>query len=495
MSALPALLPAPNPVPCLAPHERDQLLERILAQAAPMGDPEPAYTRDLVGELIDQALQGALVYQRDLATTLDLRIAELDQLIGAQLDEILHHPDVQALEASWRGLHHLVRHSETGPHLKLRILSASKADLMRDFRTAADFDQSALFRLVYEEAYGTFGGAPFAALIGDYAFTHSPGDLFLLESLSHIAAAAHAPFIGAASPHLFGLQGFPDLGRTRQFARVFDTVEYARWKAFRESEDARYVGLVLPRVLGRLPYGSDTQPVAAFAYEEEVAGADHGHFLWCNAVYAYAGRLTVAFARHGWLAAIRGVEGGGLVEDLPVHTFRTGEGDLALKCPTEVALTDRAEKQLSDLGFLALVHCRHTSQAAFFSGSSVQRARVFQHDLANANARLSTQLPYLFAVSRIAHYLKAIMRDKLGTFASRESVETYLNTWLSRYVLLDDSASQEAKAQAPLREARVEVVEVPGRPGAFRAAVFLQPHFQLDELTVSLRLVTDLPTA
>lgn len=491
----PQATPGPLPTEVLIPQapERERLLDQVLAESRSASDPEPAYTRDLVGELIDQAMAGTLTFRRDLVTTLDLRIAELDRLMSAQINEVLHHPDFQALEGSWRGLHHLVRQSETGPMLRLKVMSASKAELVRDFRTAADFDQSGLFRKVYEEEYGTFGGAPFACLIGDYAFSRSPGDLYLLEELSHIAAAAHAPFIAAASPHLFGMERFTEIGRVRQLSKVFETVEYTRWKAFRESEDARYVGLVLPRVLARLPYGADTVPVDAFSFEEEVDGQAHERYLWCNAAYAYGCRLTAAFARHGWLAAIRGVEGGGLVEGLPAHTFKTEEGDLALKCPTEVALTDRTEKQLSDLGFIALVHCKHTDTAAFFSGSSVQKARAYLTDLANANVRLSTQLPYLFAVSRIAHYLKAIMRDKIGAFASRENVESHLNTWLSQYVLLDDSASQEAKARAPLREARVEVATVPGRPGCYRAAAFLQPHFQLDELTVSLRLVTDLP--
>jgi type VI secretion system protein ImpC len=292
---------------------------------------------------------------------------------------------------------------------------------------------------------------------------------------------------------MFGLDSFRDLGRPRNLAKLFETVEYAKWRSFRESEDARYVGLVLPHTLGRLPYGPDTAPVEAFDFVEDVDGTDAGRYLWTNAAYAYASRLAKAFAGYGWLAAIRGVEGGGLVEGLPAHSFRTDDGEVALACPTEVGITDRTEKLLSDLGFMALVHCKDTDYAAFFSGQSVQKARTYPSDAANANARLATQLPYLFAVSRIAHYLKAIMRDKVGSFASRQGVQDYLNAWLAQYVLLDDSATQEAKSKFPLREAYVEVAEVPGRPGAYRAAAFLRPHFQLDELTVSLRLVADLP--
>jgi len=454
---------------------------------------EKARARDLIGELADQVLSGAVVVKRDLATGIDARIAELDQLISDQLNAILHHPEFQQLEASWRGLRYLVSQSETSPMLKIKLLNASKADLVKDFRTSPDYDQSTLFKKIYEEEYGTFGGAPYAALVGDYEFTRHPEDMSLLDELSHVAASAHAPFISAASPSLFGLESFTEIGKPRNLAKLFDTTEYVKWRSFRESEDSRYVGLVLPHVLGRLPYGPDTAPVEAFNFIEDVDGSDSSKYLWTNASYAYAARLTNAFAQFGWLAAIRGVEGGGLVEGLPVHTFKTDDGEIALKCPTEVAITDRTEKLLADLGFISLVHCKNTDYAAFFCGQSAQKAKVYNTDAANANARLSTQLPYIFAVSRIAHYMKAIMRDKIGTFASKSNVQSFLNTWLAQYVLLDDTACQEAKSKYPLREANVEVVDVPGKPGVYRAAAFLRPHFQLDELTVSLRLVAELP--
>ncbi|SNS32470.1 type VI secretion system protein ImpC [Noviherbaspirillum humi] len=454
---------------------------------------ENASAREQIAQLAGEVLSGALAVSRDLAAGIDMRIAEIDRMLSEQVNAIMHHPDFQRLEASWRGLHYLVTQSETSSMLKVRVLNASKKDLVKDFRAAPDFDQSALFKKIYEEEYGTFGGAPYAALIGDFEFSRHPEDFYLLEQLSHVGAAAHAPLISAAAPGLFGLESFNDIGKPRDLAKVFDTVEYAKWKSFRESDDSRYVGLVLPHVLGRLPYGADTLPVDAFHFEEDVDGADHDKYLWTNAAYAFAARLTDAFANYGWLAAIRGVEGGGLVEGLPTHAFKTDEGEVALKCPTEVAITDRTEKLLSDLGFISLVHCKNTDYAAFFSGQSVQKAKTYNTDAANANARLSAQLPYVFATSRIAHYMKAIVRDKIGSFASRESVQDFLNTWLAQYVLLDDSASQEAKAKYPLREARVEVVEVPGRPGVYRAAAFLRPHFQLDELTISLRLVAELP--
>jgi type VI secretion system protein ImpC len=454
---------------------------------------EKASARTQIAELVDEVLAGTVTLSKDLAASIDARVAQLDQLLSDQVNAIMHHPEFQKLEASWRGLKYLVMQSETSPMLKIRMLNASKRDLLADFKSAPEFDQGALFKKIYEEEYGTFGGAPYAALIGDYEFSRHPEDFYLLEELSHVAAAAHAPLISAASPGLFGLESFSDIGKPRDLSKIFDTVEYAKWKSFRESEDSRYVGLVLPHVLARLPYGQDTVPVEEFNFEENVDGTSHQKYLWTNAAYAFGARLTDAFAKYGWLAAIRGVEGGGLVEGLPTHAFKTDDGEIALKCPTEVALTDRSEKLLSDLGFLALVHCKNTDYAAFFGGQSAQKSRMYNTDAANANARLSSQLPYIFAASRIAHYMKSIMRDKIGSFASRENVQDFLNTWLSQYVLLDDSASQEAKAKYPLREARVDVVEVPGKPGVYRAAAFLRPHFQLDELTISLRLVAQLP--
>jgi type VI secretion system protein ImpC len=475
-------------------QESSSLLDTIVEQSrAAINETEKQHARALIGEFVDQVLAGTVSVSKDLVASLDARIAELDHVISAQLNEVMHAPSFQQLEASWRGLKYLVRESESGPMLKIKVLNTSKKDLIKDFKSAPDFDQSALFKKVYEEEYGTFGGDPYAALVGDFEFGRHPEDFYLLDQISHVAAAAHAPFVSAASPTLFGLDNFTDIGKPRDISKIFETVDYAKWKSFRESEDSRYVGLVLPRVLGRLPYGRDTAPTEEFNFEEDCKGAHHEKYLWTNAAYAFATRLTDAFSSYGWLAAIRGVEGGGLVDNLPTHTFQTDEGEIALKCPTEIAITDRNEKLLSDLGFISLVHCKNTDYAAFFSGQSAQKSRVYNTDSANANARLSSQLPYIFAVSRIAHYMKAIMRDKIGSFASRQGVQDYLNTWLAQYVLLDDSATQESKSKYPLREAQVDVVEVPGKPGVYRAAAFLRPHFQLDELTISLRLVAELP--
>src|SRR5690554_307299 len=465
----------------------------ILESRVARSETERSRARDLIEELVAQVLEGEVLPSKDLVAVLDARIAEIDAMLSEQMNEIMHASEFQQLEYSWRGLKYLVDQSETGSNMKIQVLNATKKDLVRDMKSAPEFDQSALFKKVYEEEYGTFGGAPFGMLIGDYEFSRSPQDIYLLEQVSHVAVAAHAPFISAASPELFGWDTFTEMSGPRDLSKVFDTVEYAKWKSFRSSEDARYVGLTLPHVLGRLPYGPDTEPVEEFNFVESVDGREHNKYLWMNAAYALGARVTDAFSHYGWCVAIRGVEGGGLVENLPTHTFQTDDGEVALKCPTEIAITDRREKELSDLGFIPLVHCKGTDYAAFFGVQSAQKQKQYNTDVANANARLSAQLQYIFATSRIAHYMKAIMRDKVGSFASRTSVERYLNDWLSQYVLLEDNASQEAKAQFPLREVRVEVAEVPGKPGVYKAVTFLRPHYQLDELTASLRLVAELP--
>lgn len=471
------------------------LLDRIVEESKiAQSAHERARAKDIIGELVSQVLEGEVVVSENLAAAIDARVAELDRLISAQLSCVMHAPEFQSLESAWTGLHYLCKKTSTGTHLKIKLLNASKRDLTKDFRSAIDFDQSALFKKVYEEEFGTFGGAPFGTLVGHFEVTRQPEDMFFIEQMSHIAAAAHAPFITAAAPQLFGLDSYVELGKPRDLAKIFDTVEYAKWKSFRGSEDARYVGLVLPRFLGRLPYNPiDGLVTEGFNYVEDVDGADHDKYLWCNAAFAFAARLTDAFDQHGWCAAIRGVEGGGLVEDLPTHTFRTDDGEVVLKCPTEVSVTDRREKELNDQGFISLVHCKNTDYAAFFGAQSAQKARKYDTDSANANAALSAQLQYIFAVSRIAHYMKAMMREKIGSFATAANIQSYLQRWLDHYVTTDDSASQETKAQFPLREAAIEVSEIPGRPGAYRAVSFIRPHFQLDELSVSLRLVAELP--
>jgi type VI secretion system protein ImpC len=456
-------------------------------------EPSRQRGRDLIREFISQVLEGAITVSPDTESMINARIAQIDRLLSLQLNEIMHAPEFQKLEGSWRGLRYLLDKTETSERLKINVLNVSKKELLRDLQRAPEFDQSAIFKKVYEEEYGVFGGAPFGALIGDYEFTKHPQDMELLEKMSNVAAAAHAPFLTAAGADLLSLDTFQNLGQPRDLSKIFESTEYVKWKSFRMSEDSRYVGLCLPHILMRLPYGKDTNPVDAFAYEEGVDGRDASKYLWGNAAYALGTRLTNAFALYGWCAAIRGVEGGGLVEGLPAHTFRTDEGDVALKCPTEIAITDRREKELADLGFIPLVHCKNTDYAAFFSIQSAQRPRLYDKDAANASARLSTQLPYILAVSRFAHYLKAMMRDKIGSFMSRSQCETFLNNWIRNYTIADDDAPAAIKAKNPLREARVDVVEVPGKPGAYRAVAYLRPHYQLDELSVALKLVADLP--
>ena len=471
------------------------LLDSIVAQSrVARSETEHARAKDIIAELVREVMDGTVVMSANLGATLDARVAELDRLISLQLSEVMHHPEFQKLESTWSGLHYLCKQTSTGANMKIQLFNATKQELIKDFKTAIDFDQSVLFKKVYEEEFGTFGGAPFGTLIGDFSIGRQPEDMFFVEQMSHVAAAAHAPFISAAAPELLGIDSFDELGKPRDLSKVFDTVDYAKWKSYRESEDSRYVGLTLPRFLGRLPYNpKDGITTEGFNFVEEVDGEDHSKYLWVNTAFAMGARLTAAFESYGWCAAIRGVEGGGLVEDLPTHTFKTDEGEVALKCPTEVAITDRREKELSDLGFMPLVHCKNTDYAAFFGAQSTQKATKYDTDSANANAVLSAQLQYMFAVCRIAHYMKSMMRDKVGSFTTTQDVERYLHNWLMQYVVDSDDATQEMRARRPLRHAQVEVAEVPGRLGVYRAVAFVRPHFQLDELSVSLRLVAEMP--
>lgn len=474
--------------------QEGSLLDKILTDGRMARDEfQTERAKDMIAEFVSQAMSGELTMSKNMDVAINSRIAEIDRLISAQMNEIMHHEDFQKLEGSWRGLHHLVKNTITGPQLKIKVMNVTKKDLLKDFERALEFDQSTLFKKIYEEEYGTFGGAPFGAMIGDFEFGNHPQDMSLLEQIAGVAAASHAPFLSAASAGLFGWDNYNEMTEVRDVSKIFDRTEYAKWRSFRESEDSRYVGLTLPHVLMREPYGAATKPTETFRFEEDVDGTDHQKYLWGNAAYALGTRLTEAFSMYGWCVAIRGVEGGGLVQGLPTHTFATDEGEIAMKCPTEVAITDRREKEFADNGFIPLVHCKGTDYAAFFATQSANKAKKYDTDAANANARLSTQLQYIFAVSRFAHYLKAMMRDKVGSFMSRGDAEDFLNRWIKNYVTEDDTASQSTKAQYPLREARVDVAEIPGKPGCYRAVAFLRPHFQLDELSVSLRLVADLP--
>ncbi len=453
------------------------------------------YARDLVGEFVNDVLADEAKVGSDVVAMINARIAEIDTLLSDQLNEVLHSPEFQELEATWRGLRHLVFKAETGTKLKLRLLNVSKADLLKDLEKAVEFDQSALFKKIYEEEYGTFGGHPYSMLVGGYEFGRHPQDVALLRLVSEVASAAHAPFIAAASPRLFDMDSHTEMPIPRDLAKIFESAELAPWRSFRESEESRYVALVLPRVLMRLPYGPATKPVEGMDFREDVTGVDHSKYLWGNAAYVMAERIAASFSQHGWTAAIRGVEGGGKVEGLPIHTFFTIDGDVAMKSPTEVAITDRRENELNELGFITLVHKKNEDFAAFFGGQTVNKPKLYNTSSANANARLSAMLPYMLNASRFAHYVKVMMRDKIGSFMSEDNIRDYLNTWISEYVLGKDDAGQSLKAKYPLREARVDVKPVPGRPGSYQAVIFVRPHFQLEELSTSIRLVAELPAA
>ncbi len=470
------------------------LLDQIVEQGR-LGKDAAAKERgkDMVKQFVSEVLAGQITVSKDTEVMINSRIAQIDHLISLQLNEIMHAPEFQKLEGTWRGLRYMLGQSETSDMLKIKILNVGKKELLRDLQRAPEFDQSALFKKVYEEEYGVFGGAPFGALVGDYEFEKSGQDIELLEKVAQVAAASHAPFITGTSPDMLNLESYTQLDSPRDLAKVFDTTEYARWKAFRQSEDSRYVALTLPRMLLREPYGPNNVPVDAFNYDERVDGTEHDKYLWGNAAWALGARVTNAFAQYGWCACIRGVESGGMVEGLPTHNFRTDSGDVAMKCPTETPITDRREKELADLGFAPLVHQKGSSNACFFSVQWAQKPKTYPSDAATANSRISSQLPYIFAVSRFAHYLKAMMRDKIGGYMSKSEAQSFLNTWIANYVVGNDDAPLSVKAKRPLREANVEVQEVPGKPGAYRAVAFLRPHFQLDELSVPMRLVAELP--
>lgn len=438
---------------------------------------------------------GTVTLSNDLVGSLEARIAEIDRLLSEQVSLIMQAPAFKQRESAWRGLHKLVFSSAT-ESVYVRMLNCTKRELLRDFKAAADFDQSVLFKAIYESEYGTFGGTPFSAFVGDFAFDNSAEDIQLLEHISHVAAAAHAPFFSAAAPGMFAMDSYRDIAKPRDLSRLFDTTDYTRWNSFRQTDDSRYVGLTMPRVIGRLPYGSKTVSAETFQFEERHLQDDaEESYLWVNAAYELAGRLVEAFENYGWCANIRGVEGGGMVRSLPTHTYNAQSGERVLQCPTEVAISDRREKELADLGFIPLVYCKNTDFAAFFAVSSVNKPRKYLSDQANANARLSSQLPYILTTSRFAHYLKVIVRDKVGSFMSRQECQEYLQAWIDQYVLASDAASAEFKARRPLREARVDVTEVAGAPGTYRAVAYLKPHFQLEGLTLSLRLVAELPAS
>ena len=488
-------------VPVVYGPALDTTVKKKLEKAFPTN---PSFANDVAAALKAHVFPVVTVADgsgigRGSALSIDFSVAAIDTDLSKQLSVIMHSDSFKAMEATWRGLFHLVSRTETSTRLKLRIFNATLKELQDDMTKAVEFDQSKLFKMIYEAEYGTFGGSPYSMLLGGYDIGPSASDMTFIGAMSSVAAAAHAPFLAAASAKMFGLQDFGDLAKPRDLAKIFEGADLAAWADFRSTEDSRYVSLVLPRVMLRLPYGQNTLPAEGFIFEEAVLSADgvpdNDHFLWGNAAYFLAERITNAFSLYSWTAAIRGVEGGGLVEGLPIYTFSTGadEGIKEIFCPTQVAITDRREKEINDLGFIALCHSKGSGKAAFFGGQTTNKPKKYINADANANAALSSRLPYIMAASRFAHYIKVIVRDKVGGFLTRGNVEAFLNSWISQYVLLDDNASQDVKSAFPLREANIVVVDVPGEPGSYKATVFLKPHFQLEELTTSIRLVADLP--
>jgi type VI secretion system protein ImpC len=461
---------------------------------------EPDRAKELLKTLTEEALKGTVTYSKNLTVTFNKAIQLVDEKLSKQLNAIMHHPSFTKLEGSWRGLHYLVMNSETGSQLRIRVINVSKRELYKDLSKAVEFDQSQTFKKIYENEFGTPGGEPYGALIGDFEFTNHPEDIELLGQMSNVAAASFAPFISAASPKLFGFNDYNELSKPRDLEKIFDSLEYAKWRGYRDSEDSRFVTLTMPRALARLPYGENTKPIDEFKYEEAPTGArgeaksmDHGDYCWMNAAYVMGTRLTDAFAKYGFCTMIRGAEGGGKVEGLPFHTFISDDGDPDNKCPTEIAITDRREAELSKLGFLPLCHYKNTDYAVFFGAQTTQKAKKYDRPEATANAAISARLPYMMATSRFAHYLKILGRDKIGSFMEASDCEAWLQRWINNYVNANEKAGPESKAKYPLREAKITVREIPGKPGSYNAIAHLRPWLQLEELTTSLRMVARIP--
>ena len=476
--------------------EPGTILERIFDDGRLVRDEyQVEGARSMLRGFIEEATKAGVQVDGTARRALAARIVALDRLISQQVNKVLHHEKFQKLEASWRSLNKLVGENELSASMKIRVLNCTRNELQRDFSRAPGFDQSLLFKNVYESEYGTLGGAPYTFLMGDMEFGRAPRDIQFLRDISAVAAMAHAPFLASAAPGLLDLDSFTELDRPIDIAKIFETSEMASWNSLRDSADSRYLALTAPRMLVRQPWGPETAPVESIDFVEDVDGEDHSKYLWGTSSWALAGQVMKSFAQYGWPSAIRGTETGGKVDDLPLHSFPSLSGAKITKCPTETTITDRREKELSDQGVIGLCHARNTDYAVIFSGSTVNRPQAYVEEAANANARLSASLPYILACARFAHYLKAIMRDKIGGFTSRDEVENFLRRWIAQYVTSDDSASHATKARYPLREARVQVKEVPGRPGVYTAVAHLRPHFQLEELTASLRLVAELPSS
>ncbi|KAG6335190.1 hypothetical protein ID866_3900 [Astraeus odoratus] len=470
---------------------QDPTLLKSLSQL-PKNDEKSA-----VKTLAQQALENTVTFSNDTYRTIQNLIAGIDEQLSQQVNQIIHHEEFQKLESAWRGLSYLVNNTETDEMLKIRFMSISKQELGRTLKRykGVGWDQSPIFKKIYEQEYGQFGGEPFGCIVGDYYFDHSPQDVELLGEMARIGSAAHCPFITGTAPGVMQMESWQELANPRDLTKIFQNTEYAAWRSLRESEDARYLGLVMPRFLSRLPYGIRTNPVDSFDFEEQTDGANHNSYSWANAAYAMAANINRSFKEYGWCTSIRGVESGGAVENLPCHTFPSDDGGVDMKCPTEIAISDRREAELAKNGFMPLVHRKNSDFAAFIGAQSLQKPAEYHDPDATANARLASRLPYLFACCRFAHYLKCIVRDKIGSFREREEMERWLNDWVMNYVDGDPAnSSQETKSRKPLAAAEVQVQEIEDNPGYYAAKFFLRPHYQLEGLTVSLRLVSKLPS-
>ncbi len=463
----------------------------------PKSDQAKTAVETAVRTLAEHALANATVISDDALKSIQSIIAEIDKKLTEQVNQILHHPDFQQLESAWRGLHYLINNTETDEMLKIRVLNCSKKEMaktLKKFKGTA-WDQSPLFKKIYGEEFDVLGGHPYGTLVADYYFDHSPMDTELLGEMAKVAAAAHAPLLTAAAPTLFQMDSWSELSNPRDLTKIFQTPEYAAWRSLRESEDSKYVGLCMPRVLSRLPYGAKTSPVEEFAFEEENDGSDHSKYTWMNAAYGMAVNVNRSFKAYGWCSRIRGVESGGTLQNLPAHTFPTDDGGIDMKCPTEISIGDRREAELAKNGMMPIIHRKNTDVASFIGAQSLQKPAEYDDPDATANANLAARLPYLYATCRFAHYLKCMVRDKVGSFSSRQQMQSWLQTWINQYVDRNpDVSSEETKARKPLAAAEVVVEEVEGNPGYYSSKFFLRPHYQLEGLSVSLRLVSKLPS-
>jgi len=463
----------------------------------PRTDTAKTAVETAVTTLAQQALENASLISEDVLLSLEAMVAEIDRKLSEQINQIIHHDEYQELESAWRGLHFLVNNTETDEMLKIRVFNISKKELhktVRKFKGTA-WDQSPIFKKLYGEEYDQIGGEPYGCLVGDYYFDHTPPDVELLGEMAKISAAGHAPFLAAAAPSLMQFENWGELSNPRDLTKIFQTPEYAGWRSLRDSEDSKYLGLAMPKFLGRQPYGAKSNPVEEFAFEEETGDGDSSKFAWVNAAYGMAMNINRSFKEYGWCSRIRGVESGGTIEGLPTHTFPTDDGGVDMKCPTEVTIGDRREAELAKAGLMPLLHRKNTDVASFIGAQSLHKPAEYDDPDATANANLAARLPYLFATCRFAHYLKCMVRDKVGSFKERAEMERWLNDWIMQYVDGNPgTSSEDTKARKPLAAAEVVVEADEENPGYYRSQFYLRPHYQLEGLSVSLRLVSKLPS-